>query len=136
MKLVKRLFLLSFIISLGSLVLDLATTSEDVKNARHIIFDSLMYPLFLFAFFFAFIIIASILLMTLRSNYFKGVTYTFTHWGMERLAKESSSIGNGINSCDLRNPGTLYFFAFQKMTLTSSKKECLKPIVKLKALSN
>ena len=87
MKLVRRLFLFSFIISLGSLLLDLTTSSYN-RDWNHIIFDSLLYPLF-FLFFFLFIVLvgAGVLIIT-RPNHFKNVTYTFTHWGMEKVGKD------------------------------------------------
>jgi YcxB-like protein len=87
MKLVRRLFLFSFIASLVGLVLNLITTSGQVKNWYYIILEPLTYPLFLFAFFFVLTIIGAILLMTFRGNHFKDVTYTFTHWGMEKIGK-------------------------------------------------
>lgn len=87
MKLIRRLFLISFVVSFASVVLDLVTTSEQTRNWYQLIFSFLVYPVFLFLFLSVAMILAAILLIILRPNHFKNVTYLFTHWGMEKTGK-------------------------------------------------
>lgn len=87
MKLMRRLFLFSIIVSIFSALLDFSSTLRSVITWYRFIFNFLFYPLFLLAFFFVLITIGAVLLMTLRPDHFKDVTYYFTHWGMEKIGK-------------------------------------------------
>lgn len=87
MRLIKKIFLFSFIAGIFTSVVELSSRIENSATWYIFIFRLLFLPSFLALFFFVFIFFAAVLMMKLKSDLFSNVTYRFTHWGMEKTGK-------------------------------------------------
>ena len=88
MKIIKRLFFLSIILGVLNALFDIISPPYHDLIWYKIMIDFLIAPLFITLFFFVFITLGAILLMLVRPNHFKNVTYHFTNWGMEKIGKD------------------------------------------------
>jgi hypothetical protein len=83
-KLIRRIILLAIIFSCAGILIDIIAEKDFTLNT---IFSNLFLPFFLIIFFSIVIAIGAILLMILKPGNFKNITYTFTHWGMEKIGR-------------------------------------------------
>lgn len=86
MKIVKRLVLFLFVVAALSACLEFLSALGNVK------IYSILLPFLYMTFPVAFIatagLLISVLFFLLKPNHFKDITYTFTHWGMEKKGRD------------------------------------------------
>jgi YcxB-like protein len=87
MRLIKKIFLFSFIAGMMTSIVEFSSHTKNSTIWYIFIFRLLFLPSFLALFFFVFIFLAAVLMMKLKPDHFRNVTYRFTHWGMEKTGK-------------------------------------------------
>jgi len=91
MKMVRRLFIFSTAIGLLSGLLGLFALGENEKLGVMLLVQSLMPPVFLFLFFFVFMFLGALFVVRFKPHIIRGITYRFTHWGMERIGTRTEA---------------------------------------------
>ncbi|MDP4263665.1 MAG: YcxB family protein [Bacteroidota bacterium] len=87
MKTIKRLFLFIFILGGVSALLNLISPHKHEYEWYRVILPILFLPLFPALFFLVFGLLGSLLIYQLKPQFFKNLTYHFTHWGMAKAGK-------------------------------------------------
>ena len=91
-KMIRRLIIFIFCICiLATLSGLLAPGPNEVFNGSSLLMTMLLPPLGIVLFFVVFVFIGGFLMMKFKSDLLKGVTFTFTHLGMERQSAKSES---------------------------------------------
>ena len=89
-KLIKRLLIFISCVSILSAVLSLvAPGPREVVTASSLIIQATGPVLVIILFFFVSTLILGAIMVKLKPEILKGVTFTFTHWGMERVGAKS-----------------------------------------------
>jgi hypothetical protein len=107
MRLMKRIFLFVLFIGAVNTFLDFILPVGHNLKWYGLIFDFAFLPFFILLFFSVFILLSTILIRIIKPNYFKNVTYRFTHWAIEKIGKniEFTRPWNKV----LKNQETKYF---------------------------
>ncbi|MFT3680847.1 MAG: YcxB family protein [Ferruginibacter sp.] len=84
MKIIQRVFIFGIIISALGGVMELMLFKGS-KGWLSVLFSFLIVPLFMLLFFGGLLTIIVMIMYRLNPNVFKGNTYKFTSWGMERI---------------------------------------------------
>lgn len=84
MKIVSRIFYFGTAIGIVSVLMDFASPVQHQVAWYILISKLVMVPVVLITFVFVFGSLIALLLMSLRPNHFKNVTFLFNHWGMTK----------------------------------------------------
>ena len=93
-KFIRRIILLAIIFSCAGILIDIIAEKDFTLNT---ILSNLFLPFFLIIFFSIAIATGAILLMILKPDNFKNITYTFTHSGIKKSDKGLILQDHGIN---------------------------------------
>src|ERR1700712_1555695 len=91
-KLFKRLLIYVSCIGILSVVLGmLGASGKEKVDVTFVLFRLFAPALSMIVIFIIFALLFGLFIMTFRRDVLKGVTFNFTHWGLERIAAKSTS---------------------------------------------
>ena len=91
MKMVRRLFIFSTVIGLLSGLFALLAPGEHETTGVVTLLQSFLPPVFLFLFLVVFMFLGALFVVRFKPHIIRGITYRFTHWGMERIGTRTEA---------------------------------------------
>ena len=84
-RIIRQLFIYVMILGLMAAVTGLLAPGQNEPSGFMVVLQFLLLPVFLVLLFFVYLLLAGIIIIRFKPHVIRGLTYRFTHWGMERI---------------------------------------------------